>query len=303
MQSEELPPKLKLGILISLLAYLFFITASSLVGFVSSSVSIFQILFIQNLVGLVVLAPFLLSRGSCVFKTHFLKLHLVRSFSGALSYSVYFETIRLLGLVGATALNYTAPFFVPLIWAFWMKEKVGKNVWISIVIGFVGALTILNPSTSLLDMGFFFGISAGAISGLSLCSVRVLHRKEEPLRRTLFYYFLVGTFFSAPFAFSSWQALSLSEWGHLFLIGLISVSGQALLTLAYRFGTASYLSPLGYVTVIYAGLFSYLLLGEPLGGQTVLGGALIVLGGSATYFLKGRLQKKRSSQEQADEKF
>jgi drug/metabolite transporter (DMT)-like permease len=285
LKHEETPHRLWLGIAISLVAYLFFVTASSLVWSFKGSFPVVQILFVQNVVSLVCLLPFL-CRNYPGLKTGEFPSHLIRDLSGVLSYYLYFVAIRFLNLVDATVLNYTAPFFVPLFWRFWMKERVGKNVWWSIIIGFIGVAIVLNPTKEILQLGFVLGIFAGILSGVAFCAIRVLHLKKEPTRRILFHYFTIGILLSFPFAMIYWVSPNLEQWIKMIGIGVSTVTGQILLTIAYRYGTASYLSPLGYSTVIYAGIISYFLFSQPLTLRTMIGGILIILGGSATYLLK-----------------
>jgi drug/metabolite transporter (DMT)-like permease len=288
LKHEETPPRLALGIFISLFAYVFFVTGSSLVASFNGYFPVVQILFIQNIVSLVFLIPFFFVKKFPGFRTNHLSTHLIRDCAGVFSYYLFFVAIQFLNLVDATVLNYTAPFFVPFFWWIWMKEKVGRNVWWSIVIGFIGVAIILNPSREIFQIGFVLGIFAGILSGLALCAVRALSLFKEPARRILFYYFSVGSVLSFPFALIFWVEPTAIQWCKMILIGVSIAAGQIFLTIAYRYGTASYLSPLGYSTVIYAGIVSYFLLDKPLGFRTIIGAILIILGGSATYILKKR---------------
>jgi drug/metabolite transporter (DMT)-like permease len=179
-----------------------------------------------------------------------------------------------------------APFFIPMIWWIWMKEKIPGNVWWSIVIGFIGVSIILNPSRQIFQLGFVFGIFSGLASAIALCAVRILNLKREPMSRTLFYYFSVGSFLTFPFAWASWVHPIGYEWLFCALVGVATAVGQILLTIAYRYGTASYLSPLGYTSLIYVGLISWLLFEKPPSLRSLIGAILIIVGGTLTYILK-----------------
>ena len=71
------------------------------------------------------------------------------------------------------------------------------------------------------------------------------------MSRTLFYYFFTGSLVTTPFALVYWTSPIGLEWVKVIVVGVAIMGTQMLLTVAYRYGTASYLSPLGYVTVIY----------------------------------------------------
>lgn len=286
MRYEATPPRLGLGILICLIAFFFFVIASSLVAKFGSRFPTIQIIFLQNFVSLLCILPFSLRNGLKGIRTSHFADHLIRDFFGVGSYYLYFLAIRYLTLIDATTLNYTAPFFVPLMWRFWRKEKVGANVWWSILIGFIGVAVVLRPGSEILQLGFLYGLSAGIFSAIAFCALRILNLKKEPMTRTLFYYFLFGIIVSFPFALAVWEPPSPREWVEAIAIGVATSIGQMLLTVAYRYGTASYLSPLGYSTVIYAGIIGWLFLDQSLGLHSLIGTLLIIAGGTATYVLK-----------------
>lgn len=291
MRNEQTSPRLALGISISLLAYVFFVTASSLVWNFGNRFPTIQIIFIQNCVCFLCVLPLALRKGISRLKTEHLSIHLMRDIPGVLSYYLYFVAIRYLNLTDATTLNYCAPFFVPFIWWIWMREKIDLHVWWSIIIGFIGVSIILNPTRMIFREGFTFGLFAGIASSVAFVSLRILNLKKEPMSRTLFYYFLSAALITSPFAGIYWVKPYGWDWVYALAIGFATFIAQMLLTVAYRYGTASFLSPLGYTTVIYAGISSWLFFGITPPLRSLIGASLIIVGGTITYVL----QKKPES--------
>ena len=286
-QYEAHPTRLKLGIGITLLAFLLLSVASALVWSFRDRFPTIQIIFIQNFVSLLCVAPFAWKRGGLRYlKTEVLPIHFLRDLFGLASYFLFFLAIRYLNLVDATLLNYTAPFFVPFIWRIWRNERIAKSVWWSIVIGFIGMAMILNPTKQIFALGFVYGLFAGLCSAIAFASLRVLNLKGEPAFRTLFYYFSLGTILSLPFALSVWVHPWPSELVQTILIGIFTAGGQLLLTIAYQYGTASHLSPIGYSSIVYNELISYYLFDQKLGWLSFFGTVLIIFGGTMTYILR-----------------
>jgi drug/metabolite transporter (DMT)-like permease len=290
MSKEQTPPRLALGIVICLLAYIFFVTASSIVYSFKKQFPTIQILFTLNCICLICISPIALRKGVSHLKTAHLPIHLLRDIAGVLSYYLYFVAIRYLNLTDATTLNYTAPFFVPIVWWIWMREKIDLHVWWSIIVGFIGVAVILNPTKQIFQEGFVFGLFAGVGSAVAFAAIRVLNLKKEPMSRTLFYYFLFGTVLSGPFAWLYWVQPSWLQWMKMLGVGTATVIAQMLLTVAYRYGTASYLSPLGYSTVIYAAISSWLVFNIPPTMRSFVGTLLIIIGGTLTFILKKKPQ-------------
>ena len=277
--------QLKRGIALTLLAVFILSLASVLVRGIQK-VPIIQIIFIQNLVSFFCVVPLVVKQGLESVKTESLLLHLARDLFGVASYFFFFLAIRYLGLVDATLLNYTAPFWIPFIWRIWYNEEIPKNIWWSIIIGFIGMAIILKPTKAIFALGFFCGLSAGICSAIAFVALRMLNLKHEPMRRALFYYFSLGAILSFPFLFSVWQKPSFVEWIMMIGIGIFTAAGQMLLTVAYRYGTAAHLSPIGYVSIVYNGVFAYLIFGQSFGWQAILGTVLIFSGGMLTYLFE-----------------
>jgi drug/metabolite transporter (DMT)-like permease len=284
--TESTPARLKIGIVLTLSACLFFAAASALVYNFRGRFPTIQIIFIQTFISLICILPLALRKGIQRLKTSELPTHFLRDSMGVGSYFLYFLSIRTLNLVDATTLNYTAPFYIPLIWLIWQKEKIQKAIWWSIVVGFLGVAVILNPSKEIFQLGFVYGISGALLSAIAMAALRVLNVKKEPMSRTLFYYFSLGTLMSFPFAWAVWIPPDPIEWIFATGIGVATAIAQILLTIAYRHGTASFLSPLSYITVIYNAIIAYLAFGQDLGWRSVLGSFFIIVGGTMTYLFK-----------------
>lgn len=286
MKFASKEPNLKFGISITILAYFCFAICSTLVRILSDNFSIVQILFIQNSIALIIIFPIFLKNRFKDLKLNLYPLHLVRDLSGVFGFFCYYTAIKKLNLVDATLLAYTAPFFTPIIWLIWTKEKMEKGIWWTITLGFIGIGFLLEPKEHIFQMGSLIGISAGVLSSVSIISIKRLNQKLESLTRTTFYYFLVCSIITLPFAMYKFKIPSVNQ-GLLFLaMGIFMAMGQIFLTTAYRHGTASFLSPLCYSMIIFIGIISILFFNQIPSYLSLIGAMLIVLGGSISYIIK-----------------
>jgi drug/metabolite transporter (DMT)-like permease len=279
-------PSLKYGVFLTLTAYLLFAICSTCVKLLGDQFPTIEIVFFQSIIPLICIAPTIFTHKLYLLKPVSIKDHLIRDISGIASYFAYFFAIKYLGLVDATVLTYTAPFYIPIIWSIWTKEKISKNVWWTILLGFIGILFILKPGPGIIKLNSFIGILAGILSALALAAISMLNKKRELLTNILFYNFLVSALIALPFALITWQAPSLIEISLLLGVGLSTFLGQILLTEAYRHGTASFLSPLSYSIVIYTAFISWGLLKNPPGWLSFIGILFVVFGGTLSFIFR-----------------
>jgi drug/metabolite transporter (DMT)-like permease len=284
MDHAHLKPSLIVGIFLTIGAYFFFAISSTCVRELKS-ISSMEIIFFQSFIPLLCLLLFS-RKGLNILSPVSIPAHLVRDLFGIASFFAYFQAIKYIDLIDATVLSYTAPFYIPMIWSIWAKEKINKEVWWVILLGFIGILFILKPGTSIFKISSFLGITSGIFSSLSLTAIGILNRKKESMSNIMFYFFFISTIISMPFTFFSWSSPSLTQWLLLLSIGITNFFAQIFLTKAYSHGTASYLSPLSYTIVVFTSFFSWIIFNKPPGLLSFAGMIFIIVGGSLTYILK-----------------
>lgn len=273
------------GIFLTLLAYFLISMMSSLVKLLGTDMPTMEIILFMNLIPLLCLLPTILKKPLSSLKPIALTPHLIRDLGGIGSFFTYFFAIKYIGIIDATTLSYSSPFFIPIIWRIWAKEKIEREVWWAICLGFIGILFILKPGITIFQMASFIGILSALCSALALSALAYLNKKNENLTNTVFYNFLVGFLIALPIVFFFWKTPTFLQFSILISIGILSFLIQILLTKAYKHGTAAFLSPLSYSMIIYTALISWLFFKSPPGWFSLLGMLFVIVGGVTTYIL------------------
>lgn len=190
-------------------------------------------------------------------------------------------------LVDANLLLSAAPIWVPLLLLIFMKQAVPRALWISILTGFLGVGFILHPNLQTFNRGVMYGLLSGIMLAIALITVRALASTEPPARQ-LFYYSLFSSIICFPFVMLQWRTIHLSEFVLLASAGLFLFSQQFFLVKALRYINAGLLSPMSYFTIVFAGLFGWLIWSEAPDIRSFIGVALVLLSGLLTVVIGKR---------------
>ena len=236
--------------------------------------------FARNLAGLLVLLPVLLSHRDFSFKTDCVHLHLVRGLAGVLAMYCFFYAIINIPLADSMLLKMTAPLFMPLVAIAWLKESITSWTLYALIVGFIGVWFVLDPTG---DMNWvaLIGILGGFLAAIAKVSIRRLSR-TEPNLRVVFYFALIGTLVSLGPAIWQWKTPDLYGLGLMVAIGVVGTLGQLALTRAYSVSNAGTVAPLTYFSVIFGGIYGYLLWQEIPGERFIIGALLISIAGILT---------------------
>ncbi len=269
------PDNLPRSALLMLASGLLFATMGALVKSVSASLPNEMVVFVRSLMGLLVLAPWLVHRGPRYFATRKPGAHLVRALTGLAAMYCFFYALGRLPLAEAVLLNYSAPLFIPLAALLWVGEGFSRTLWWPIAIGFVGIALILKPGLEMFTPVALIGLAAGILSAFAMAGIRRL-TSTEPAVRIVFYFSLTATLVSAvPLAWT-WQLPAPGLWLKLIAIGVLATGAQTLMTRAYAHAPAAQVGPFSYGIVVFAGLFGWALWGE-LPDLLSLTGVLLVI--------------------------
>tara|TARA_B100000745_G_scaffold297773_1_gene245202 strand:- start:368 stop:1219 length:852 start_codon:yes stop_codon:yes gene_type:complete len=190
-----------------------------------------------------------------------INLQLARSIFLFLSTIFFFYAISVISLAKSLALAFIYPFIVTLLSSFVLKEKVDFQRWCAVIIGFIGALIIIQPGFIKINLATLAGLGTGIAYAFYMISTRKLTSIDNPLL-TLNFTGLFGAViisFIVPFF---WIMPNFNQW--LLMIGLAAIGtlGHFFLILSLNYAEASKLSPLSYFEIVNNVIIGYYFFGD-----------------------------------------
>ena len=119
------------GIILILLGMLAFAVQDSIMKYIYSFVSLYEVYLIRTLVSLIVILLFLkLKKKPIIFKTQYPLLTFCRVILFFFGFSFFYVSLTVLPLGTATALFFVTPFLITIFAKFFLKEKIGPRRWL-----------------------------------------------------------------------------------------------------------------------------------------------------------------------------
>ena len=205
--------------------------------------------------------------------------HIVRGILNILSLVLYVWPMAYLPLADVVALSFTQPLFATALAIVVLGERVTFHIWLAVLLGFCGMLTILRPG---LEGGDFWMQLAVVLGSLLWAMSIVLTRRlthTENNTTIVFYFLLTGAVFTGAALPFHWTTPSLGDLIALAGIGLAAACTQFLMTDAYRRAPASVVSPFFYATLIWTTVIGYLVWGEVPDVYVLVGSAMLLMSG------------------------
>ncbi|MDG1388548.1 MAG: DMT family transporter [Halioglobus sp.] len=272
------------AIYLSLMMVIIASTAAVATKFASARVSIEAIVTVQYMVCLLLCLPLTLRGGLAHIKSSRIGLHFFRGAVGVLGFYLFYSALEHIPMVDAMLLRQSAPLTVPLvIWA-WNRERIAGIDWLPLAIGFAGVLVILRPSPD----GLSWWHAGGFLSALCLSVSMVATHKlatTEPSSRILLYYFVLSLACVGPFSLNDFAGLRWQEWAAMVYVGIAIYFTLLLYTRAYAMAPAHAIAPVNYFAVVMAAFWGWLIWGQVPDGWSLVGSALVILGGLITIYL------------------
>jgi len=269
---------LAVGIGFTLMSSLCLAVVSTLAKAVSSELSPVAIVFFQYALSFLLLLPWLLRGGLANLRTHRLGLLIIWSIFGLSSQLLMFIALASIPLVDAVLLANSSPLFIPLVVLAWEHTPIARALWVSLAIGFVGVMLILQPGAGVLSGAILLALAAGACSAIGLVTISRLESTEPP-QRMLFWYLLVSSLLTAPVWYVRWPAPSPSGWISLVGLGIAMALAQILTIRAYTTASPAQLAPFNYSVVVFSALIGWAIWREVPNWLTIVGILLVSAGG------------------------
>lgn len=274
---------------------LFFTIMVSSIRHVSAETNPFMIVFFRNFFGFLIIGPIVFRTGISMLRTGRLRLYLVRAVFGLLAMFTWFHAVTYTPLAEAVALNFTMPLFVTLVAIAALGEKVGWRRWAATIVGFLGALVVIQPGFETITFGHIELLIASFFMAASVIVIKRLASTEPPVRIVTYMIiiFTPASLFPA-LVFWEWPTLTTLYW-----FGVIGISGtlaHLVFTHALKDVEVTSILPLDFMRLPLTAFVAYLAFAEVPDTATWMGGAIIF---ASTLYIVHRETKLNKAKSQS----
>ena len=250
----------------------------------AETLSIFELVFLRALLGLIFMAPWLMRAGVVALRTTRGGLYGLRVLFAYSGMVCWFYGLANMPLADATSLMFTMPLFAVLLAALALGERVGIHRWGATVVGFAGALVIVRPGIIEVGLATVAVLYTAVAYGAGNIVTKALTRTDSS-NAVVFYHFVLMTLVSAVPAALVWRTPTLAELPWILGFGVLSALAQQCVTRSYAAAPASVVTPFNYLKLPFVAAVAFLWIGETPDPWTWLGAAVIF---ASTWFTAHR---------------
>ena len=286
------------GILLITLGMFVFAIQDSITKFIYKDIALYEMYFIRSLVSFLMIICYLkLTNKTIIFKTHYPILTSIRVILFFFGFSSFYISLTIMPLATANALFFCSPFIITIFARFILKEEVGAQRWLAVIIGFIGVYIILNPDFNNFDYLKLLPIICAFCYATSMIIIRKTSEKDNVYSQVLQFY-IAGMFFSilfyflagngqyntidhpaAEFVFRKWFSNLEFTMPYMVIIGVFAAGAFISIFTAYRISSPAVISPFEYTILIWAAISGWFIFDEMPSSRTIVGMLLIIMGG------------------------
>ena len=251
-----------------------------------------QILFFRGFFG-IIFYFFIIPRERLhnFYQTKRPGLHSLRCLAGLIAIVAIFIALRKLPLATVVSISFAAPIFTTIFSIFLLSERVGVYRWLAVLVGFIGILIITEPGISELNIYYIFPIIFCLGLSYVAITIRQLSSTEPVWLISLFFSIAITllSFLTIPFG---WVMPSLNHFIILSLIGIFGGASNLWLSQSYKYSEVSLVTPLKYLTLVFAIIFGYFIWDEIPTFKTLVGAFLVII--STLIIFRREIYKKKN---------
>lgn len=288
-------PKVKAALLATFSA-LALSTSMALARKLNTKIPTTLVVFVRGCFGFMFFLPFFLKNNLAIFRTHRAHLHILRAMLAVSAMLCTYYTYRNLPVAFATSIGMSGAIFTTTLAWFILKDQIGRFRWLLVLIGYVGVLVVIRPTSYILDVAVITSLLANIFAALAIITAKILSRTDSTI--TMMLYSNIGIVIVSGLISGGQghELLETKDWIILSMTGLIGVSAQFALLNAIKISSPSFIAPFEYTRMVFAIGIGFIFFFEIPDLFTIIGaGVIIVATYSLTYFESKKESKKKMS--------
>ena len=194
----------------------------------------------------------------------------------------------------STVIQYTYPIFISIFAGLLIKERVSKNVFIALIMGWIGIVIILNPNqlanlnVEINNIAIVVAFLGAIFTSLAYITVKKLSLTEDVFI-IIKYFPLVSVITLFPIVTLNWVIPNVNDLIWIVGIGIFTQAGQTFLTIGLKQLPTTEAATINYLQVFFGSLWGILLFKEIVNINFLVGSLLVLLG---TIISSSKIPKK-----------
>lgn len=246
-----------------------------------------QVVWFRFFVQTLLITPIILANRLWQLPPGTLMIQFMRGVLLAAATLFFFAALNYLSIAAAIAIFFVEPLVLTLLSVIFLGEVIRIRRILAIIVGFLGALLVIRPSFISVGMPALLPLATAVTFAFYLLLTRRISGIVNPFQMQ----WVVGisAVLVMSVALACGEGLGISPLipslprgdAVLWVVGLgvVSTIGHLLIVFAMRRAPASLLAPFQYVEIIGATLFGYLVFGDLLGLESIIGVIIIIASG------------------------
>ena len=265
------------GIALMLLAVWMFSFGDALGKYIVATYSVGQLLLLRAAFSLILLAPAIWRQRAALRTIQRPGLQVIRVVLSTIEVAAFFAASVYLPLADVITYYLAAPIFVTAASAIFLGEHVGWRRWSAIVVGFIGVMIALRPTTQAVSWPALIALTGSASFAALMIITRSLRGTPDiVLTSAQFCGTLIFGVVVAPFG---WITPGWSDLGLFAVAGCISIGAGLCVNRSLKLAPASVVTPYQYTMIIWAVIFGYVVFGDVPSVPMIVGAVVIILAG------------------------
>lgn len=287
------------GVLLMLLGMLMFSLNDVMGKWLVATYSVGQVVFIRSIAALIVLAPFIWFNGpKKIVQVDRPWVQAARVILSTAEVFAFYFAVVYLPLADVMTYWLAAPIYVAAISPLVLKEPVGWRRWCAIIVGFIGVVIALEPSSQALTPQAIISIFGSVAFAFMLLLGRSLRGTPDT---TLVFWQIIGAGLAGLVAVGfEWTPVTMRDLLLLGLLGIVAMLAHVLVNRALKLADAATVAPLQYTLLFWAIVFGWMVFGDVPRMSMLIGSGFIIASGLFIFFREQQLKRQGRIQAPAE---
>ena len=292
MTSQATTRSATAGILLMLGGIFLFSVNDALGKWLVATYTVWQVLLIRSAAALLVLAPFIWREGIAPFRqAPKPALQIVRVIFSTLEVAGFYWAVAYLSLADVMTFYLAAPIYVTAVSALFLREQVGWRRWSAVLIGFIGVIIALRPTSASWSAPALIALAGSFSFSFLMIVTRHLRGTSDTVLVTG--QTVAALIFGAAFAPFHWVALTWRDAALLALLGVVAMIAHVCVNRSLKLAPASFVVPYQYTLIVWAIVFGFFVFGD-VPEIAMLFGAAVIVGAGIYIFIREQARRVKT---------